>query len=166
MGISKKVIQGFIEGRKEDISLVYSEYRNLVFFVISNYIDNIEDCNDVLSETFLKAIENKNSIKEKDSLKNYLTAIAKNESINFLKKNREIPISDSDELIPYSDNKGEALSYLEPLLDKKEATVMIYHAVFGYTWKEIASELNLSESTVRNIYRDAKARLRKEYSRL
>ena len=64
------------------------------------------------------------------------------------------------------DNKGEALSYLEPLLDKKEATVMIYHAVFGYTWKEIASELNLSESTVRNIYSDAKARLRKEYSRL
>jgi len=166
MAISNNIILGFKNGNQDDIAKVYLEYRNLLFFVISNYIDNIEDCNDVLSNVYIKIVENKDNYKDITSVKSYLTSIAKNEAINYLKKQREVDIETSDESFIYLDKKGEALSYLEPLLDKKSALIVIYHAVFDYTWKEISLELGLSESSIRNIYRDAKKILRKEYSHL
>ena len=167
MALTKKVVNGFINGNQEDTSRVYYEYKNLLFFVIANYISNVEDCNDVLSETFIKAIENRNSIKDPDSLKTYLTTIAKNEALNFLKsRSREINLSLEDDFIPDYENKGDVLDYLEPLLSKREIQVVYLKAIFGYKWNEIAHYLKASESTVRNIYREAKNKLREEYDGL
>ena len=165
MAISKKETLGFINGNPEDITKVYLEYKNLLFFIIANYVDNIEDCNDVLSETFMKAMQNAKSFNKDNSLKYYLCTIAKNEAINFAKQHsREVEIQDEEIFI--DSEKGDALNYLEPLLTKKEIIVVYYKAVFNYTWPEIASETKLSESTVRSIYREAKDKLRKEYSNL
>ena len=94
MSITSNTIQGFINNDNEAITQVYLEYKNLIYFVIANYVDNKEDCNDVLSDVFLKAIEHRNDVKKAESLKSFLCTIAKNEAINFSKKNRLVPSSD------------------------------------------------------------------------
>ena len=76
MGISKHVAIAFINGEQEAIGQVYVEYKNLMYFIIASYIDNQSDCDDVLSESFLKALEHRQDIKSPENLKSFLCTIA------------------------------------------------------------------------------------------
>ena len=166
MSITSNTIQGFINNDNEAITKVYLEYKNLIYFVIANYVDNKEDCNDVLSDVFLKAIEHRNDVKKAESLKSFLCTIAKNEAINFSKKNRLVPSSDViEDVYGENDEPDSVLSMLEPLLSKKETIVLYYKAVFDFTWDEISNETGIPVSTARLIYKQAKEKMRKELRR-
>lgn len=52
MGISKHTAIGFMNGDKEAIGQVYLEYKNLMYFIIASYVNNQNDCDDVLSDSF------------------------------------------------------------------------------------------------------------------
>ena len=161
MSISKNTINDFVKGKHNAISKVYSEYKNLMYFVIANYVDNPDDCDDVLSEAFLKALEHKKEISDLDSLKTFLCSIAKNEAINFMKKKRPIPSSDIiDEMYGEEDRVNDLLNAIEPLLTNKETIVVYYRAVFEYSWPEIEEITGIPNSTARRLYSNAKEKLK------
>ena len=163
MNISKRTIFGFIAGKQEAIEKVYVEYKNLMYFVIANYVDNQDDCDDVLSDAFLKAIEHKADLKDPDKIKSFLCSIAKNEAINFQKKKRTIPSSDIiDEMYGEEDRTNDLLNTIEPLLTNKETIIVYYRIGFSYSWKEVEEETKIPESTARRIYTQAMEKLRKE----
>lgn len=164
--ISRNVIQKFIAGDRSATNAVYEEYRRLMYFVIATYVENPEDCNDVLSEAFLKAMENRASLKEPSKLRSFLCSIAKNEAINFSKKKRAESSSDIiEEMYGEQDQSNDALSMIEPLLSSKETIVVYYKAVFGYTWKEIVEETNIPDSSARLLYKRGIEKLRKEWKK-
>lgn len=161
MSISKSTISGFIKGNDNAISKVYREYKNLMYFVIANYINNPDDCEDVLSDAFIKAIEHRKEINDVESLKTFLCSIAKNEAINFAKRNKDIPSSDIiDEMYGEEDRTNDLLNTIEPLLSNKETIVVYYHAVFGYSWPEIETLTGIPNSTARRVYSKAKEKLK------
>ena len=163
MSISNHIIHKFIEGDKSAIEKVYLEYKNLMYFVIASYISNQDDADDVLSDSFLKAIEHKNDIKDPTKLKSFLCAIAKNEALNFLKKNsKEIPSDIIDEMYGLEDRTNSLLNTIEPLLSNKETIVVYYRIGFSYSWKEVEIETHIPKSTARRIYSNAMNKLRKE----
>ena len=163
MSVSEKVIQAFILGKEDAIGKVYDEYKNLMYFVIASYISLPEDCEDVLSDAFIKAINHRQDIKETSSLKSYLTTIAKNCALDFLKKNKEIVSSEIvEEMYGEEDQYNVMLNLLEPLLTNKETIVTYYRAVFSYSWTDIVELTGIKESTARAIYASAKEKLRKE----
>lgn len=163
MSVSKKTVLEFINGNQEAISKVYFEYKNLMYFVIANYIISQNDADDVFSEAFTKALENKNKIKDTDNLKSYLCSIAKNEAINYLKKEKQIIALDTiDEIYGEDDHHNTLLNDIEPLLSNKETIIVYYRAVFDYSWSEIVELTGIPESTARRIYTNVKERLRKE----
>ncbi len=163
MSISKATIQAFILGKEDAIGKVYDEYKNLMYFVIASYISLPEDCEDVLSEAFIKAINRRENIKNSDSLKTYLVTIAKNCALDFLKKKKEVPSSEIiEEMYGEEDQYNVMLNLLEPLLTNKETIVTYYRAVFSYSWSEIVELTGIKESTARALYASAKEKLRKE----
>ena len=163
MSVSEKVIQEFILGKEDAIGKVYDEYKNLMYFIIASYISLPEDCEDVLSDAFIKAINHRQDIKETSSLKSYLTTIAKNCALDFLKKNKEIVNSEIvEEMYGEEDQYNVMLNLLEPLLTNKETIVTYYRAVFSYSWADIVELTGIKESTARAIYASAKEKLRKE----
>ena len=162
MSISNHIIQKFIEGEKSAIEKVYLEYKNLMFFVIANYISNKDDADDVLSDSFLKAVEHNKDIKDPSKLKSFLCAIAKNEALNFLKKNKELPTDIIDQMYGEEDRINTLLNTIEPLLTNKETIVVYYRLGFSYSWKEVEEETHIPESTARRIYKGAMDKLRKE----
>ena len=163
MSISNKTIQAFIQGQEDAIGKVYDEYKNLMYFVIASYISLPEDCEDVLSDAFIKAINHRNDLKNPDSLKTYLTTIARNCALDFLKKSRETPAGEIiEEIYGTEDSYNVMLNLLEPLLTNKETIVTYYRAVFSYSWSEIVELTGIKESTARAIYASAKEKLRKE----
>ena len=163
MSISKQTIQAFILGQEDAIGKVYDEYKNLMYFIIASYISLPEDCEDVLSEAFIKAIEHRGDLKDPSKIKSFLSTIAKNTALDFLKKNKEIPNSEIiEEMYGENDQYNVMLNLLEPLLTNKETIVTYYRAVFSYSWQEIVEITGIPESTARAIYASAKEKLRKE----
>ena len=163
MSISKETIQAFIQGQEDAIGKVYDEYKNLMYFVIANYISLPEDCEDVLSEAFIKALEHKGDLKDPSKIKSFLVTISRNTALDFLKKNKEIPNSEViEEMYGENDQYNVMLNLLEPLLTNKETIVTYYRAVFSYSWSEIVELTGIKESTARAYYASAKEKLRKE----
>ena len=162
MGVSKSIALGFIAGKEEATEKVYLEYKNLMYFVIASYVSSKSDCDDILSESFLRAMQHKEELQDPNKLKAFLVSIAKNQALNFLKKNREEPFSDViDELYGEEDRSNEILMLIEPLLTSKETIVIYLKAVFSYSWQEIVAETGIPESTARRLYASAKEKLRK-----
>ena len=163
MSISNSTIQAFILGNEDAIGKVYDEYKNLMYFVIANYISLPEDCEDVLSEAFIKALEHRGDLKDPSKIKSFLVTIARNTALDFLKKNKEIPNSEViEEMYGENDQYNVMLNLLEPLLTNKETIVTYYRAVFSYSWSEIVELTGIKESTARAYYASAKEKLRKE----
>lgn len=162
MSISNSTFIKFTRGEQKAIEKVYLEYKNLMYFVIASYISNKCDVEDVLSDSFIKAVDHRLDIKEPEKLKSFLSTIAKNTALDFLRKQREIPSSDViDEIYADDDRSNSLLSMLEPLLTNKETIVTYLKVGFSYTWEEIASETGISISSARRIYEKAKEKLRK-----
>lgn len=163
MSISKRTVLKFIDGNQDAIANVYLGYKNLMYFVIASYVTNRYDVDDVLSDAFMKAIERRKTIKDVDNIKAYLCTIAKNEAINFLKKNsRYVPMSDViDEMYGERDRTNKVLNAIEPFLSNKETIVLYYRAVFDYSWKEIQDLTSIPESSARRLYSKAKEKARK-----
>ncbi len=163
MATSNSTFYDFVKGDQDAIGRIFLEYKNLLYFIIASYVDSKDDCNDVLSDAFMKAVQHREEIKEPSKLKTFLCTIARNEAINFSKKNRELPNSELVEEIYGVEDRGNAvLDMLEPLLSNKETIVVYYKAVFSYTWEEIYEETGLPVSTARLLYKNAKEKLRKE----
>ena len=163
MSISNSTIQAFILGNEDAIGKVYDEYKNLMYFVIANYISLPEDCEDVLSEAFIKALEHRSDLKDPSKIKSFLVTIARNTALDFLKKNKEIPNSEVvEEMYGENDQYNVMLNLLEPLLTNKETIVTYYRAVFSYSWSEIVELTGIKESTARAYYASAKEKLRRE----
>ena len=163
MGISKTTFIRFTRGEERAIEKVYLEYKNLMYFIIASYIPNKFDVEDVLSDSFIKAVEHKAEVNNVESLKAYLAKIAKNQALNFLKGQRDVPSSDViDEIYVDEERSNTLLSTLEPPLTNKETIVTYLKVGFSYTWEEIAEETGISVSTARRIYEEAKEKLRKE----
>ena len=162
MGISRGTVLDFIVGEQKAIEKVYLEYKNLMFFVIASYISLKSDIDDILSESFIKAIEHRSQVSDPSNLKAYLVSIARNQALDFLKKNRPIPCSDIlDEIYGEEDRTNDFLSLIEPLLTNKETIVVYYKIGFSYTWPEISEETGIPESTARRLYASAKEKLKK-----
>ena len=164
MSNSKQTFEAFKKGKQNAIEKVYLEYKNLMYFVISNYISNKYDCDDIFSDSFFKALTHKEEIKDYSKLKSFLCSIARNEAINFIRKNKEMPSSDLiDSIYGEEDHTNEVLNSLEPLLTNKETIVVYYKAVFGYSWEELTELTGISNSTARRLYDKAKEKLEKEF---
>ena len=95
-------------------------------------------------------------------MKSFLASVAKNQALDFLRKQREVPSSDTiDEMYGEEDRTNALLSMFEPLLTNKETIVTYLKVGFSFTWPEIAKETSMSESTARRIYDSAIKKLRK-----
>ena len=161
--ISRKTFNLFLSGDEAATQQVYEEYRNLAYFVIATYVSNIDDCNDILSDTFLKVLQNKDRIKEVHGLKQFICSTAKNETINFLKKdNRLIKSELIDEMYGEEDKNNDVLNLLEPILTNKEVIVVYYKVFFELSWDEITKETGIPSSSARLLYKTAKEKLKKE----
>lgn len=160
MRVSNSTVKLFMKGDKSAIAEVYNAYRNLMFFVIASYVTNKDDAEDLLSNAFIKAIEHSQELDKPSHIKNYLSKIAKNEALNFLRKDNPTPIENIDEVYGEEDQSNSLLNEIEPLLTNKELIVLYYKLVFLYTWEEITKETGIANSTARRLFSKAKEKIK------
>ncbi|MEZ5146471.1 MAG: RNA polymerase sigma factor [Bacteroidales bacterium] len=124
---------------------------------------NKEDADDLIQDTFLKAITNKDKFDPATNLKAWVYTIKKNTFINKYRKDTKVnTIIDStkdlyylnnsnsaDSATPDSDyNHGELVKVIDELQDDHRIPFQMHFQ--GYKYKEIAETLNLSIGTVKS----------------
>lgn len=155
------------------MSSLYSEYHQLLLPVAKNLLKKEADAEDMVQETILKWISS-----ETDHVKNvkgYLVRTLINKCLNFLRDHKRVEIQPEiapELLIAHPSSWTEigpelSLSFLIMLekLSPMERAVFLLKEIFGYSHKEIAELLDISEENARQILSRARRHLKNDRSR-
>ena len=135
---------------------IYTMYGRLVYFKISQYVDNkllVEEFSQDVFVSFYNNIMNC----EITNIKYYLVTAAKNKGIDYLNKKKVEVIFDEKAIFEkedYSSNIGynEIIEKMKLFLTEFEIEIIIKHVVDGYSFKQLSSMYNKPLNTIFSIY--------------
>jgi RNA polymerase sigma factor (sigma-70 family) len=161
------LIEAARKGNNDAFKQLYDLYSDAMFTICLRMLNNREDAEDVLQESFISAFKNLQQYSAKASFGSWLKRIVINACIAVIKKRNY-------ELIPL----GERDLPEEPMLEDEEITYDIeiiklaiseladgYRLIISlylfeeYSHKMIAKKLNINEGTSKSQYSRAKKRL-------
>ena len=146
-----------------------------VFLIIYRIVDNVADAQDLTQEAFIKALQREDQLKDTEKAAHWLSRIAHNTAIDFVRRHGRVSFTDLDALVepptaPRDQNpeqqvlRAEHEAYLADglrLLSPRERTALILRDVEGLEAGEVARELNCSKATVRSHIANARIKFRK-----
>jgi RNA polymerase sigma-70 factor (ECF subfamily) len=148
-------------------NIIYKEYSYLVFYVSLQIVKDNDIAKDITNETFYKFYANKDNIDSGKNIKYYLTTISKNLSLNYLSSiKHEEPL---DENVMYNDEKknhfNDYIEKFKDFLDQEEIDLIVYHLLYGFTFKDLAILKNASIDAISSKYRRTLIKIRKNYKK-
>ena len=154
LDIGEKVILKLKKRDEKAFDIVYDTYYKLIYFIAYDILKDQYAAEDIMQETFIKLMENIEDYNHKGSFKQYLTTIARNLSLNELKKRNTHEELSLDEDISSSTEQSNlnVLLTLDNNLDKLESEIVKYKVLYDYSFQEIADTLNLSIGKVQSQY--------------
>src|SRR5271156_6276911 len=149
-----------------------------IFRLIYRIVGNVADAQDLTQEAFIKALQRQEQLKDLEKAAHWLSRIASNTAIDFLRRSGRVSFSDIDEMIdPVSspDESPEELvlraehrEYLETglgVLTDRERTALLLRDVEGLPAEEVAARLNCSKATVRSHIANGRVKFRRYLER-
>ena len=164
------LIEGCLLGNPIMQKKLYDQYAPKMFGICMRYAANSEDAKDILQDAFVKVFVNLGKFKGTGSFEGWMRRIFVNTAIeHYRKKNQLYAISESQEE-NISNQEVSALDALEAddiirlisELPNGYRTVFNLFAVEGYSHREIATMMNISEGTSKSQYARAKAWLQEK----
>jgi len=163
----------FKKNKKTVFNELYQAYSEQLFLLILRYVVSQFDAEEVLQRGFIKVYENLDRFhfeNEKASL-GWLNKIMVNESLLFLREQKRLTLSDELEfnngsifLVPEIEVKLELESCMRLVRNLPDGyrTVFNLYVIEGYSHKEIAKNLNISESASRSQLSRARHTLKQQ----
>lgn len=164
------------EGDKEAFTNLYYAYKDKLFGFAMSITNSSTKAEDIVQDVFLKIWKNRSSIAEVENINAFIFRVAQNQIIDELRKfaKEQLTFSSADYIINKEDGdanpiedlmKKEVREKIEEainLLPPQQKRIYTLHNDKGYKYEEIASELNLSVSTIRNHMSQAINNIRKQ----
>ena len=147
--------------KNEDIEPVVRQYSNMLYRVCFLILKNEQDVKDVLQETFIKYIEKRPVFESEEQRKLWLIKVSQNkckEFLRFHKRHSYVPLDEVENSVMITD--GLDFDY------KLKSAVILYY-VEGYSVKEVALMLSVTEAAVKKRLQRAREKMKemdKEYS--
>jgi RNA polymerase sigma-70 factor (ECF subfamily) len=179
----EKLVSQYLAGDKKSLEILIKKYLQSIYNFTFRFTGNPFDTEDIVQEIFVKAWKNIKKFDSKKSFKTWLFTIAKNTSIDFLRKKKATPFS------AYENEQGENLflenlKELSPLPDElcaqqetiegfnsaikklspKYREIFALHTQLGLTFSEIAEKINEPLNTVKSRYRRGLTVLKKIFN--
>jgi RNA polymerase sigma-70 factor (ECF subfamily) len=168
------IIKGCADGKLEAQRKLYDEFSGKMYGLCLQYSKNSEEAKDILQEGFIKVFKSIGQFSFSGSFSGWIRRVFVNTAIeNF--RNKKMKFSDVElQNIPeyYSfDNVIEDISAKEILklvqeLSPRYRLVFNLYAIEGYTHKEIAEKLNISDGTSKSNLARARVILQKRVKEL
>jgi RNA polymerase sigma-70 factor, ECF subfamily len=156
-----------------------SDNMRRVFLLIYRIVGNVADAQDLTQEAFIKALQRQDQLKDLEKAAHWLSRIASNTAIDFLRRSGRVTFSDIDEILepvvtaPEESPeqlllRAEHRTYLEnglAVLTDRERTALVLRDVEGLPAEEVAARLNCSKATVRSHIANARVKFRRYVER-
>lgn len=171
----REISRGCKQGNAIAQRALFDRYSPELMATIYRYVASDDDAKDVLQDTFISAFNNINRFKwEGDgSLRAWLSRIAVNMSLNYLRSKKRLsasqmpveamgdPPDDSDQDTATGVQHLDASTILEMVAQLPDGyrTVFNLYCLDGYSHQEIAEQLGISEKTSSSQLARAKALL-------
>ncbi len=173
-------------GDRAEFARLVDSTSNQIYRLGLKMLNDVEDAEDMLQETYLKALRALPAFEGRSSLTTWLYRIAVNEALMILRKRRPVlaiedEYQDDEEevagpvqivdfsFMPESElMAGEARRFLDSAVQKLSPglrTVFLLRDVEGLSIKETADALNLTEMNVKTRLLRARLKLREDLSR-
>lgn len=159
---------------KDYFEKLFKEFYNPLCNYVNRFINDREDCKEIVQNTFLRIWENREQLKITTSVKGYLYRATKNSMIDFIRKNKNVQSINEDVLHKVVDDNPDELSpYLirsaiikaSNKLKMKNKEIFLLHKFEGLTYPEIAKHLGISKRAVEDNIARAYRILRDELRR-
>ena len=151
--------------KREDakaLKILFERYYSPLCHFAFKFVQEVHLAEEVVSDVFLALWLKKQTIEIRLNLRAYLYTAVRNQSLNYVKKNRnyfedlevgdkEEKISDSnaDTFITYKELKDDIDALLRQLPEKRQVIFRL-NRIDGLSYKEIAEILSISIHTVQN----------------
>jgi RNA polymerase sigma-70 factor (ECF subfamily) len=149
-----------------------------VFLLIYRIVGNVADAQDLTQEAFIKALQRQDQLKETDKAAHWLSRIASNTAIDFLRRNGKVNFCEIDSLVePLTEPtdspeqaviRSEHRAHLEQglsVLTEREKTALLLRDVEGLPAEVVAEQMNCSKATVRSHIANARIKYRRYLER-
>lgn len=170
--------------KEQNFKTIYNQYNVLVYNIALNYLQNIEDSEEVTQDVFIQIYNSFESFKEQSSLKTWIYKITINKCNDFIKlKNAKkrwfifgkkstseveiLNISNFEHPGILLENKENAEILFQQInqLSENQKTAFILSKVDGLSNPEIATIMELSISSVESLIFRAKDNLKEKLSK-
>ena len=152
-----------------------SEHLRRIFVQIYRIVGNVSDAQDLTQEAFIKALQHQEQLKDEQKAAHWLSRIATNTAIDFLRRNSRATFCEIDEAPEsHTESPEQALlrsehrEYLQDglrLLSPRERTALLLRDVEGLAAEEVAQQMSCSKATVRSHIANARTKLRRYMER-
>lgn len=145
-----------------------------VFLLIYRMVGSVDDAQDLTQETFIKALQRQGQLKDLEKSAGWLSKIASNTAIDFLRRNKRFSYSDIDEISETKSSslespeqqllRGERKLHLDgglALLTTRERTALLLRDVEDMPADQVAAQMNCSKATVRSHIANARIKFKR-----
>lgn len=142
---------------KKDFEFIYHENYLILYKFLLKIGCPPQDIDDVIQDTFVKAILNIDQFKNESKLSVWLCQIAKNTWYSYLKKNKNMITIDENQL---KDDHSYFINFVD-YIEEPYKSVFTLKEIMGYSYQEIACKYKKSESWARVTYYRARMKYQK-----
>ncbi|MEW6470097.1 MAG: RNA polymerase sigma factor [Bacteroidota bacterium] len=166
----EELVKGCVENNPLAQKLLYERFSRKMMGVCLRYADSRDEAEDILQNAFIKIFENIETFKGSGSLEGWIRRIMVNTALNNYRQNKasrqKVDLDSVEYMLPGDHQVSNSLDAKELLkliqtLPAGFRTVFNLFAIEGYSHKEIAEQLNISEGTSKSQYSRARAYLQK-----
>lgn len=164
-----ELIQGCLRRERNAQKLLYDTYSSKMYGLCYRYVKDSMEAEDVLVTSFMKIFQKIDQFKNQGSFEGWIRRIVVNEALTCLRRKRTMYLETELEQVDHDPNYQTLSDHLEEedLLQLVKELPTGYRIVFnmyaidGYSHKEIAESLGISENTSKSQLSRARTYLQK-----
>jgi RNA polymerase sigma-70 factor (ECF subfamily) len=165
----EELIKGCVRRERSAQKHLYEKFSPKMYAICCRYVKDSMEAEDVLITAFTKILDRIEQFKGEGSFEGWIRRVVVNEALTYLRKNRSMYI-ETELDAAYREPDYQTLSdhlEAEDLLNLIQELPAGYRIVFnlyaidGYSHKEIAEQLNITESTSKSQLSRARVFLQK-----
>lgn len=162
-----------VRGNKDGLKGIYDAYARQMYQVIVGIVKSPMDAEDLTADLFMKLWETASQYKSGNGHKRYLTVMARNIAIDFIRRNsrQSFELDDDEQGREIADTQDiekdveSGMSFARALecLNPKQRQIVAMHIGLQMTLQEISDTLQMPMGTVAWNYKAAIDKLKKRY---
>ena len=167
--VEKTLVADCLKGNQQAQYELYDKYVQAMYNTVLRMVRNTENAEDIIQEVFVKVFRKLDSFQGDSTLGAWIKRITINTTLNFIRKEKKFFMVETEEDFDIPDEQEEEADMpysMEQIhfgikqLPERCRVVLSLFLLEGYQHKEIASILNITESTSKTQYRRGRQLLR------